>query len=175
MKFFTTAALTSACLAGGATVALSQPRADVTRMQRAAENPLVFAPNGPMLQAASLDQAEPLADLLWIRAVLVFGERWKTDLDPVWIQWLRGTMLAVTDLDPHWRSPYFYGGSLLRVLGDVDGSDEVFKRGADNVPDDGYFAFSYAMNQYLYHDDTTTAPRRRRWRCRKTTRSQCSR
>lgn len=157
MNSLTTAALVGTCVLGGAAVAVSQPLADITRTQRAASNPLVFAPDGPMLRAASLDQEEPLADLLWIRAVLVFGERWKADLDPTWIQWLRGTVLAVTDLDPSWRSPYFYGGSLLRVLGDIDGSDEVFKRGADNVPADGYFAFSYAMNQYLYHDDAAAA------------------
>lgn len=157
MNLVTTAALVGTCVLGAAAVAVSQPLADVTRTQRAASNPLVFAPNGPTLRAASLDQEEPLADLLWIRAVLVFGERWKTDLDPTWVQWLRGTVLAVTDLDPTWRSPYFYGGSLLRVLGDIDGSDEVFKRGADNVPHDGYFAFSYAMNQYLYHDDPAAA------------------
>lgn len=157
MNPLTTAALVGTCVLGGAAVAFSQPLADITRTERAASNPLVFAPNGPMLRAASLDQEEPLGDLLWIRAVLVFGERWKTDLDPTWIQWLRGTVLAVTDLDPAWRSPYFYGGSLLRVLGDIDGSDEVFKRGAENVPGDGYFAFSYAMNLYLYHEDPTAA------------------
>jgi len=153
----TTAALVGTCVLGGTAAAVSQPLADITRTQRAASNPLVFAPNGPTLRAASLDQEEPLADLLWIRAVLVFGERWRTDLDPTWIVWLRGTVLAATDLDPPWRSPYFYGGSLLRVLGDIDGSDEVFKRGADNVPSDGYFAFSYAMNQYLYHEDPAAA------------------
>lgn len=110
-----------------------------------------------MLRAASLDQHEPLADLLWMRVVLVFGERWKVDPDPTWVSWLRGTILAVGDLDPTWRSPYFYGGSLLRVVGDIDGSDEVFKRGAEAIPQDGYFAFSYAMNLYLYRDDPAGA------------------
>ncbi len=144
-------------LGGAGVVATSQPQADVTRRSRAEDKALVFAPNGPMLKAASLDQHEPVADMLWMRSVLIFGERWKVDPDPTWIAWLRGTVLAVTDLDPTWRSPYFYGGSLLRVLGDIDGSDAVFKRGAEALPDDGYFAFNYAMNMYLYHADPTGA------------------
>ena len=153
MKSPTPLVLAGIAILGAGTVAMAQPRADVTREQRASLNALVFAPNGPMLKACSLDQAEPLADLLWMRSVLVFGERWRIDPDPTWIEWLRTTILATVDLDPTWRSPYFYGGSLLRVLGDIEGSNAVFKRGAEALPNDGYFAFSYAMNLYLYQDD----------------------
>lgn len=154
MKFLV---LGTAALLGAALVGIAQPHADVTRRVRADDKALVFAPNGPVLRAASLDQHEPAADILWVRSVIVFGERWKVDPDPTWATWLRGTVLAVIDLDPKWRSPYFYGGSLLRVLGDIDGADAVFERGADALPDDGYFAFSFAMDQYIYRDDPTLA------------------
>lgn len=157
MKHLTPVLFAGVTLLGASVVAVAQPRADVTRQERANLNALVFAPNGPMLKASSLDQAEPLADLLWLRSVLVFGERWRVDPDPTWIAWLRGTILATVELDPGWRSPYFYGGSLLRILGDIDGSDEVFKRGAEALPKDGYFAFSYAMNLYIYREDPLAA------------------
>lgn len=142
---------------GVGVVAGSQPRADVTRRERAIDTALVFAPDGKMLRAATLDQHEPVADLLWIRTVLVFGERWNQDPDPTWITWLRGSIHAVTELDPRWRTPYFWGGSLLRILDDIDGSDAVFLAGIKNLPDDYYFPFSYGMNFYLYHDDPIEA------------------
>lgn len=154
MKFLI---LGASAVLGSALVGFAQPRADATRRARAEDASLVFAPNGPMLRAASLDQHEATADVLWIRSVLVFGDHWKRDGDPTWIAWLRGTILAVVDLDPAWRSPYFYGGSLLRVLGDIDGSDAVFRRGAEAIPNDGYFAFSFAMNQYIHRDDPALA------------------
>lgn len=140
-------------LVGGAVVAGAQPEADRTRHERAIDNALVFAPNGPVLRAASLDQHEVVADLLWVRAVLVFGDRWTHDPDPTWIAWLRGSIVAVTQLDPAWRTPYYHGGTLLRVLGDIDGSDAVFKAGAAAFPDDYFFPFSIGMNLYLYRDD----------------------
>ena len=157
MKSLAPLVLAGVTVLGAGAVAVAQPRADATRQLRTSMNALVFAPNGPMLKAFTLDQAEPTADLLWMRSVLVFGERWRLDPDPTWIAWLRGTILATLELDPGWRSPYFYGGSLLRVLGDVDGSDEVFKRGFEALPNDGYFAFSYAMNLYLYREDPIAA------------------
>lgn len=170
MKFLV---LGASAVLGAAVVAIAQPHADATRRARAEDKTLVFAPNGPMIRATSLDQHEPTADVLWIRSVLVFGDHWKRDPDPTWIAWLRGTILAVVDLDPTWRSPYFYGGSLLRVLGDIDGADAVFSRGADALPDDGYFAFSVAMDHYIYREDPTlaaewmeraaTAPKGGRW------------
>lgn len=148
-----TVLLVLATLLGGAVVAGAQPRADLTRRQRAIDNALVFAPDGPMLRAASLDQHEVVSDLLWVRAVLVFGDRWNQDPDPTWVTWLRGTVVAVTELDPGWRTPYYHGGTLLRVLGDIDGSDAVFKAGAAALPDDYFFPFSVGMNLYLYRDD----------------------
>ena len=148
----------SAVIALGIGVAaVSQPRADLTRRERAIDTALVFAPDGKMLRAATLDQHEPVADLLWIRTVLVFGERWNEDPDPTWITWLRGSIQAVSELDPQWRTPYFWGGSLLRILDDIEGSDAVFLAGIKNLPDDYYFPFSYGMNLYLYHDDPTEA------------------
>jgi hypothetical protein len=144
-------------ISGVGVVAASQPLADVTRRERAIDTALVFAPDGKMLRAATLDQHEPVADLLWIRTVLVFGERWNADPDPTWITWLRGSIYAVSELDPRWRTPYFWGGSLLRILDDIEGSDAVFLAGIKNLPDDYYFPFSYGMNLYLYHDDAAGA------------------
>lgn len=66
-------------------------------------------------------------------------------------------LLTVSELDPSWRTVYFYGGSMLRTVGDIDGSDTLFLRATREIPDDAYFPFSVAMNAYLYHKDIDKA------------------
>jgi tetratricopeptide (TPR) repeat protein len=64
---------------------------------------------------------------------------------------------SAAELDPAWRTVYFYGGGMLRVCGDIDGSDELYKRGFEALPDDAFFPFSVGMNAYLYRDDREAA------------------
>lgn len=121
---------------------------------------MVFIPDGTLMRAASSGFSEPLADLFWMRVVILFGERFDTSAgDPVWLQWLLKMIVAVTELDPQWRTPYFWGGTMLRVAGDLDGSDLIFERGHAALPDESYFSFSLGMNAYLYRDDAVTAAR----------------
>jgi hypothetical protein len=65
--------------------------------------------------------------------------------------------MAVAELDPAWRTVYLYGGGLLRVVGDLDGSDALFERGMRALPEDPYFPFALAMNHYLYRQDPARA------------------
>lgn len=147
----------AATLLGAWLVAFAHPRVDSTRLTRSIDNALLFAPDGDQLSVASLGFNEPIADLLWVRTVLVFGERWDRTADTAWIPWMSRMLLAVTTLDPAWRSPYYYGGLLMRILGDVETSDEMFRRGMRNLPEDPFFPFSLGMNAYLVRGDTRTA------------------
>lgn len=144
-------------LFGTAAMLQAQPRADETRLRRAAEQVVAFAPDGAQVRMVASGFEEPLADLFWVRAVLLFGEQLSNDAPGHWREWFRRTIEAVTSLDPTWRTPYYYGGTLLRVLGDIDGSDLIFTRAIENRPDDYFFPFSLAMNAYLYREDTATA------------------
>lgn len=144
-------------LLGAALAAVAQPRADATRTPRGERAAVLFAPDGATLRVAASGFHEVAADVLWFRAALVFGERYQADPDPAWTEVFARTVLAVTELDPTWRTPYFYGGSLLRVLGNIEASDEVFRRAVEHRPDDWYFAFSLGMNEYLYRDDPRAA------------------
>jgi tetratricopeptide (TPR) repeat protein len=143
-----------------AAVAAAQPAVDATRVQRQLAQRLLFVPDGRALRIASSGFAEPAASVLWIRIVLVFGDRFEEGvLQPEWSEWLRRTLAATYELDPHWRTPYYYGGLMLRVLGDIDGSDAVFLRATDALPNDWFYPFQLGMNHYLHRDDPDEAAR----------------
>lgn len=146
-------------LAGAGLVGVGLPRVDHTRHARSIDNALLFLPNGREVELAATGQEEAIADLLWARAVLTFGERWGKDQSAEWVEWMYRMVLVVTELDPGWRTPYFYGSALMRVLGDVDASDEILSRGHAALPEDPFFPFSMGMNCYVYRDDAACAAR----------------
>ncbi|MFZ5478334.1 MAG: hypothetical protein ACOZNI_16320 [Myxococcota bacterium] len=152
-----TVALALVALAGAAFVGLAQPRADATRTRRAIDDALVFVPDGRALRAAASGFEEPLADLLWVRTVLIFGDRFHRSSGAGWTEWVRRMLLTVSTLDPVWRTPYFYGGAFLRVVGNVEAADQVYLRAMENLPDDPWFPFAYGMNHYLEREDAATA------------------
>ncbi|HNC95307.1 MAG TPA: hypothetical protein PLA94_03755 [Myxococcota bacterium] len=133
------------------------PRIDQSRHERNIDAALLFPPNGEQIRLGATGLEEPLADLLWVRTVLMFGERYDTASGSQWTLWLQRMILAVTTLDPHWRTPYFYGGVMLRVASDIDSSDRVFEEGVKNLPDDYFFPFSLGMNAFLYRNDQARA------------------
>ncbi len=129
---------------------------DQVRRNAAIDVKYTVLPAPEVLRVASLGYHTTVADLVWIQAVLQFvdvvesgGERG--------LRWLRAMIDIVMDLDPHWRTTYFYGGSMLRVLDDIDGSDRVFQAGMTALPDDHHFPFSLAMNALLYRGDHKAA------------------
>jgi len=150
------AALALAALAALAVHAV-QRRADALRHESSASQELLFLPSPTTFRVATLGFHEPVADLLWIRAVLVFGERFGRDPDPAWGDWLGGMILAIAALDPGWRTPYVYGGTMLRGIGAIDASDEVFLTAIEQIPDDAYFPFALGMNYYLQREDLEQA------------------
>lgn len=146
-------------LLGGALAHGAHRQADARRHEVDVDMALLYLPNGPTLKLASLGFHEPLADLLWFRTVLLFGERWGTDPNGSWGPWVRGMVEAVVHLDPSWRTPYFYGGMFLRVMEDADGSDAIFRAAIDAIPHDAFFPFALGMNAFLLRKDTAEAAR----------------
>ncbi|MEL6343842.1 MAG: hypothetical protein AAFV53_11965 [Myxococcota bacterium] len=112
----------------------------------------ILVPSAEAIDVATLGYSSLFADLYWIRAVLVFSKLYsaKSAED---ILWLDAMLDTVSTLDPKWRTVYFHGGSMLRVVGAYDESDQLFLAGHRNLPNDPYFPFSIGMNAYLYHKD----------------------
>ena len=113
-------------------------------------------PDGRALRVAALGQHLLVADVVWVRALLYFAETLDRPSD-VKREWQRASLDAVSTLDPRWRTPYFYGGSFLRLLGDIDASDALLERGMRWLPSDPYFPFAVGMNAFLYRHDAARA------------------
>ena len=141
----------------GAFIAHSAHRSADSQRARAVEDELLFLPSGDMMRVAGMGYHITIADALWFRTVLMFGERWGNEQDDAWIEWFQGMVVAINALDQRWRTPYFYGGSLLRVLGASEGSTKIFLAGCDAFPEDYYFPFAVGMNYYLFEEDTEAA------------------
>ncbi|MCK6523224.1 tetratricopeptide repeat protein [Myxococcota bacterium] len=146
-------------LGGAALAHTSQRQVDAARRDLNVSHELLFIPDAESVRVAALDHSVHVADILWVRSVLAFGERWNTTGDPAWVEWLSRTVLGICQIDPRWRTPYFYGGVMLRVLGDYEGSTTVMKLGSENLPNDPWFPFSVGMNLYIQGGDREEAAR----------------
>jgi tetratricopeptide (TPR) repeat protein len=130
---------------------VDQPRREASRNLG-----YVFLPSADAVQVACMGFDQLAASALWVRAVLMFVELVDAGRveDVLWFKTMLGT---ISILDVRWRTPYFYGGSMLRLMGDVDASDEEYQAGMDALPLDPYFPFSLGMNAYIYRKDYKTA------------------
>ncbi len=142
---------------GAATLAVAQPRSDSTRAQRVLDTDLVFVPSPEGVRAASSGFEEVAADLMWVRAVLLFGERFSEAEDAAWVDWLARMIDTITALDPRWSTPYHYGSGMLRVLGQVDASSALLERCTDERPEDHWCPMSRGMNDLLFVHDPAAA------------------
>jgi tetratricopeptide (TPR) repeat protein len=146
-------------LSGAALAHTSQRHVDAQRRELNVSHELLFIPDAESVRIAALDHSVHVADILWVRSVLAFGERWNTTGDRAWVEWLSRTVLGICQIDPRWRTPYFYGGVMLRVLGDYEGSTAVMKLGSEKLPNDPFFPFSVGMNLYLNGGDREESAR----------------
>lgn len=152
--------MVSAAIALGAAVAATaQPASDATRVGRTADEQLYFVPAAAGVKVAASGFEELVADLMWTRAVLTFGERYDTDHTEIWREWISSMILVVSELDPRWRTPYQYGGGMLRAIQQVDEADLVFERCSERLPELSWCPFARGMNDLLERDDPAGAGR----------------
>jgi len=117
-----------------------------------------FLPSGKALGVVAMGYEEVLADLLWVRATVLFGDRFGLDEDPGWYTWMYYMVDLATDLDPGFVLAYKYGGIMLRADGQfVDQSTLLFAKGMEAVPEEWYFPFGIAMNYFLHKDSRRLA------------------
>jgi tetratricopeptide (TPR) repeat protein len=116
------------------------------------EEKLIYIPSGQFIKTVSLGFHVVLADLLWTRAVLYFGEHFTTDRV---YRWLYDILDAVTTLDPNNTLAYRFGGNLLSLEArDVEGSIALLEKGIRNNPDEDWrLYFSLGFNYFYYLED----------------------
>ena len=118
---------------------------------------LMVQPSAETTRAALLDLHVHAAPVMWVRSVLSFGERLGRWDDPRWGSWFARMIDTTVALDPHWRTPLFFGGVMLRVAGDTDNAIDVFGRGTESFPEDPYFPFAIGMTHYMHTGDFDAA------------------
>ncbi len=158
MRSLQTLALLLFCLLAGGFAHRAQLRVDAERLGQDRYRSGKVIPDPDMMRAASMGQQVMLGDLMWIRVALNFADQLDHP-DEHGKQFLLASIRAVVRLDPSWRTGYFYGGSMMRLLDDIEGSDEIFGLGMEAKPEDPYFPFSLGMNAWLYRDDAEEAAR----------------
>lgn len=133
------------------------PRIDASRGSRGIDDGLDQAPDPRTIRAVASGFEEPMAHLLWTRAVLEFGSRYGGAPEPEFSAWLARCIEAINALDPQWRAPYSYMVGSFRALGDIESADAVLVRAREAFPEDFWFPFSQGMSAYLYRGDPETA------------------
>jgi hypothetical protein len=112
-----------------------------------------------VLQVASSGFHVLVADVLWLRTVLAFGEIHDegTLAQFGFGEWLAGSLHAISELDSEWRTPYQWGGLMLEVANEPQAAKEVYQRGVQAFPDEYRFWFALGMLEYFSFEDSQAA------------------
>lgn len=143
--------------AGGAH--LCQRAVDPGRRAVSAEHRRDTVPSGPLLRVASSGFHVLVADVLWLRTVLAFGEIHDEDTLAQYGfgKWLQGSIWAISELDPQWRTPYQWGGLMLEVAQEPQAAKELYERGVTYFPEEYRFWFALGMLEYFSFEDPQAA------------------
>lgn len=142
-------------------LALLQTKIDNTRSEYSIVEDMKYLPSGQFLKGAALAYDELLADFLWIKALIYFGERYQNDKT---YKWLYHLLDIIATLDPYFQYTYEFGGVALSYWTDnIDLSIKHLKRGMINVPvtHERYWTlpFYLGFNYMFYKKDFAAAAR----------------
>jgi tetratricopeptide (TPR) repeat protein len=116
----------------------------------------MYLPNGEYLRIASLGYRELVADILWIQAIQVMGERKVSETAG---HWLYRAMDIITTLDPKFVRVYEAGGLALTTLVVLpEESNRLLKKGILHNPGEWKLPFLLGINYYFeLYDDAKAA------------------
>jgi hypothetical protein len=129
-----------------------QAEADSDRFSKVEISDRFYIPKPDATSALSLGQQTMVADLLWIRTVLIFSDI-VFHCNSTHGEWLVGMIRTITKLDPAWKTVYQYGGLMMGVCQDHDASDQIFELGHEQFPEAYFFPAAIGMNAYSDHKD----------------------
>jgi hypothetical protein len=109
---------------------------------------LARIPNSGYLKKISLGHNSLAADLIWLRAVQVMGDK---KVPPRQAEWIYHALDVATDLDPKFSYIYEGGGTFLSVVsGAYDLGAKLYKKGYDNNPGYWRLPFYLSADYFLY-------------------------
>ncbi len=112
---------------------------------------LSVLPRGDMLKPMLLGYDHLGADLLWLQAIQVLGERILQKQD---YEWLFHALDVATTLDPHFVAAYDVGGILLTELaGRVGWSNQLLAKGMAANPTAWRLPYMLGFNHFFHQQD----------------------
>ena len=114
---------------------------------------LMYLPKGEYLKVASLGYRELAADLLWLQAIQIMGEKKVSESQG---QWLYHALDTITTLDPKFVRAYEAGGLALTTLVVLtEESNLLLMKGMSHNPTEWKLPFLLGINYYyeLYDDE----------------------
>jgi hypothetical protein len=112
---------------------------------------LRILPRGEMLKPALLGYHQLGADLLWLQAIQVLGERVVQEED---YEWLFHALDVITTLDPQFLYAYDAGGLMLAELaGHAEWSNQLLAKGIAANPRAWRLPFQLGFNYFYYQQD----------------------
>lgn len=138
------------CLAitlGGATL-LQQSINHRKAEDRGTIQQLRLLPRGEVLKPMLLGYHHLGADLIWLRAIQVLGDKVVREQD---YQWLYHALDVVTTLDPQYLYAYDVGGTVLAELaGRYDLSNQILEKGLTPNPQSWRLPFLLGFNHFFH-------------------------
>jgi len=108
---------------------------------------MMFLPNGEFLRMASLGYRELAADLLWLQAIQMMGER---KLSEEAGHWLYQVLDRITTLDPKFVRAYEAGSHALCAIVVLPGeSNRLLEKGMQHNPQEWKLPFLLGINYYF--------------------------
>lgn len=133
-----------------------QRNLDAERFSSVDKQERYFLPNAKLLKAGVMGHDEAAADLLWIRSILISAD-FIENCEQKEGDWLYTMLQAIVHLEPKWKSVYHYGGLMMDLCDNIDGSDALYEQGFEVFPEESRFAFMLSTNASNHHDDVEKA------------------
>ena len=116
---------------------------------------LTYLPSGDYLRMAALGYRELAADLLWLQAIQVMGER---KLSEETGHWLYHLLDRITTLDPKFVRAYEAGSHALCILVLLpEESNRLLEKGMQHNPQEWKLPFLLGINYYFESGDDEKA------------------
>ncbi len=116
---------------------------------------LRLLPRGEVLKPTFLGYHHLGADLIWLRAIQVLGDKVVSEQD---YQWLYHALDIVTTLDPQYLYVYDVGGTVLAELaGRYDLSNQILEKGLTPNPQSWRLPFLLGFNHFFHLDQPRQA------------------
>jgi len=108
-------------------------------------------PSAQFLRAVSLGHDSAAATLLWTSIVASYAQRTASPSETV------AAVRTCGHIDTSWSTPWAYGATIVRSLGDVEGHEALLQEAMAVHPDEYWFPYMLGMSRYLNHGDRAGA------------------